>query len=240
MAMQSFGPGARAAVIGASGGIGGAIAEALAGDPAFAEVLAFFRSGRAPAGLAARRIDLTDEASVSAAAEAAGELDLCVVATGLLHDGPDFQPEKDMRALDAERLSRSFLVNAIGPALVGKHVLPRMPRDRRAVFACLSARVGSIGDNAIGGWYGYRASKAALNMFLKNFAIEVGRKRREAVILGLQPGTVDTGLSKPFQGAASSVVPPAQAAANLLSVIDRSAPAWSGGLYDWRGERLPF
>jgi NAD(P)-dependent dehydrogenase (short-subunit alcohol dehydrogenase family) len=239
MAMTSFPPGARAAVIGASGGIGGALAAALAADPAFAEVLAFSRSGRAPEGLAAAPLDLTDEASVAGAAAGAGALDLVIVATGLLHDGA-LRPEKDMRALDADRLLRAFAVNAVGPALVGKHFLPLLPRRGRGVFACLSARVGSIGDNAIGGWYGYRASKAALNMILRNFAIEVARKRPEHVILGLQPGTVDTALSKPFQGAATALMTPEASAARLLSVIDRAEPDWSGGLYDWRGARLPW
>jgi NAD(P)-dependent dehydrogenase (short-subunit alcohol dehydrogenase family) len=231
--MESFGPGARAAVIGASGGIGGALADALAADAAFAEVLRFSRRG-------ALALDATDEASVAAAAAQAGALDLVVVAVGLLHDGPDFQPEKDLRALDAERLSRSFAVNAIGPALVAKHFLPLLPRRGRGVFACLSARVGSISDNTAGGGYGYRASKAALNMLLKTAAIETARKRPDHVILALQPGTVDTPLSKPFQGAAKALMTPAESAAALLSVVDRARPAWSGGLYDWRGEAIAF
>jgi NAD(P)-dependent dehydrogenase (short-subunit alcohol dehydrogenase family) len=239
MGMTSFGDGARAAVIGASGGIGGALAAALADDPAFEAVLAFSRSGRAPAGLSAQPLDLTNEDGIAAAAEAAGALDLVIVATGLLHDDA-MAPEKDMRALEAETLLRSYAVNAVGPALVAKHFLPLLPKRGRGVFACLSARVGSIGDNGVGGWYGYRASKAALNMILKNLAIETGRKRRDHVILGLQPGTVDTALSKPFQSSARTLMTPEHSAAHLLSVIDRSRPDWSGGLYDWRGERLPF
>ena len=239
MALTSFRPGARAAVIGASGGIGGALAQLLREDPGVSETLLFSRSGRGPDGAAAARLDVTDEDSVSAAAEGAGALDLVIVATGLLH-AEGLSPEKDMRALDRDRLLRSFEVNTVGPALVGKHFLPLLPREGRGVFAAISARVGSIGDNGVGGWYGYRASKAALNMVLKNFAIEVGRKRREAVILGLQPGTVDTALSKPFQGAARSVMAPEDSAAHLLGVIDRAGPGWTGGLYDWRGERLPW
>lgn len=231
--MRSFGAGARAAVIGATGGIGAAVADALAADGAFADVLRFSRS-------AAAAIDVTDEASVAAAAERAGPLDLVVVAVGLLHDGAAFQPEKDLRALDADRLARSFLVNAIGPALVAKHFLPLLPRRGRGVFACLSARVGSISDNQAGGWYGYRASKAALNMLLKNAALETARKRPDHVILALQPGTVDTPLSKPFQGAAKRLMTPRDSAVALLGVIDRATPDWSGGLFDWRGERIPF
>lgn len=239
MSLKSFEPPLRAAVIGASGGIGAALAEALAADPAAAETLCFSRSGRAPAGMSAGRLDVTDEASVAAAARGLGALDLVVVATGLLHDG-DFQPEKDMRALDADRLARSFAVNAIGPALVAKHFLPLMRRDAKAVFAAISARVGSISDNQVGGWHGYRASKAALNMLIRNLAIETARRRGAPVLLALQPGTVDTGLSKPFQGAAKTLMTPAESAAHLLDVIDAAEPDWSGGLYDWSGARLPW
>ncbi|MFN3613930.1 MAG: SDR family NAD(P)-dependent oxidoreductase [Rubrimonas sp.] len=230
--MQGFRQGARAAVIGASGGIGGAIVDLLRADPGFSEVLGFSRRGTPP-------LDVTDEASIAAAAAGAGELDLVFVATGLLHDG-DFRPEKDMRALDRDRLLRSFAVNAVGPALAAKHFLPLMPRGRRAVFACLSARVGSISDNRIGGWHGYRASKAALNMLIRNLAIETARKRPEHILLALQPGTVDTGLSRPFSASAPRLMSPAESAAALLRVAAAAEPGWSGGLYDWRGERLPW
>lgn len=239
MGMESFAAGFRAVVIGASGGIGGAMAAALRDDPACAEIMGFSRSGRSPDGVVVHRLDITDEAAIAAAADTAGESDLVIVATGLLHDGA-LQPEKDLRALDPARLARSFAVNATGPALVAKHFLPRMPRQRRSVFACLSARVGSISDNAVGGWYGYRASKAALNMLLRNAAIETARRRPDAVILALQPGTVDTALSKPFQGAARHLFSPEQSAAHLLSVIDRSAPSWSGRLFDWQGEPIAW
>lgn len=237
--LTSFGTGFRACVIGASGGIGGAFAAALRDDPACAGVACFSRSGRAPAGLAAAPLDIAEEASVAAAAASCGPVSLVIVATGLLHDG-DFQPEKDMRALDAARLSRAFLVNAIGPALVAKHFLPLLPRRERGALAVLSARVGSIGDNAVGGWHGYRASKAALNMLLKTIAIETARRSPAHVILALQPGTVDTGLSRPFQGAAKSLLTPEQSATALLRVIDGAGPELSGALVDWRGERLPY
>jgi NAD(P)-dependent dehydrogenase (short-subunit alcohol dehydrogenase family) len=237
--LTSFGTGFRAAVIGASGGIGGAFAAALRDDPGCADVACFSRSGRAPAGLAAATLDITEEAQVAAAAASCGPVSLVIVATGLLHDG-DFQPEKDMRALDRERLARAFLVNAIGPALVAKHFLPRMPRRERAALAVLSARVGSISDNAVGGWHGYRASKAALNMLLRTLAVETARRSPAHVILALQPGTVDTGLSRPFQTAAKALLTPPQSAAALLGVIDRAGPELSGALVDWRGERLPY
>lgn len=230
--MNGFGNGSRAAVIGASGGIGAAMVDLLRADPRFAQVLAFSRRGDPP-------LDVTDEASIAAAAAGAGALDLVFVATGLLHDG-DLQPEKDMRALDHDRLLRSFAVNAVGPALVAKHFLPLMPRGRRAVFACLSARVGSIEDNRIGGWHGYRASKAALNMLIRNLAIETARRRPEHILLALQPGTVDTTLSRPFQTAAKRLMTPQDSATALLGVMDRCEPAWSGGLYDWSAARLPW
>jgi NAD(P)-dependent dehydrogenase (short-subunit alcohol dehydrogenase family) len=231
---QRFEQGFRAAVIGTSGGLGGAFAALLRADPRCGGVVTFARSGAAD-----HRLDITDEASIAAAAAACGPVSLVIIATGLLH-APELQPEKDLRALDAARLARSFAVNAIGPALVAKHFLPLLPRRGHAVFACLSARVGSIEDNRVGGWYGYRASKAALNMLLKNAAIETARRRPETVILALQPGTVDTGLSRPFQGAAHDIFAPEDSARHLLGVIGRAEPGWSGGLYDWRGERIPF
>lgn len=239
MGLSSFAPGARAAVIGASGGIGGALAARLAADPGFAQVLAFSRSGRAPAPLTARSMDVTDEASIAAAAAGAGTLDLVIVAVGLLHDGA-MQPEKDMRALSLDGLTRAFAVNAAGPALAAKHFLPLLRRDGRGVFAVLSARVGSISDNRLGGWHGYRASKAALNMLMKNLAIETARRRPAHVLVSLQPGTVDTELSKPFQGSARSLLTPDASAAALLAVIDAATPAQSGDLLDWNGVRLPF
>jgi NAD(P)-dependent dehydrogenase (short-subunit alcohol dehydrogenase family) len=237
--LTSFGTGFRAAVIGASGGIGGAFAAALRDDPGCAGVACFSRSGRAPAGLTAAPLDIADEAQVAAAAASCGPVSLVIVATGLLHDGA-FQPEKDLRALDRDRLARAFLVNAIGPALVAKHFLPLLPRRERGALAALSARVGSITDNAVGGWHGYRASKAALNMLLKTLAIETARRNPAHVILALQPGTVDTDLSRPFQGAAKSLLTPQDSAAALLRVIDAAGPELSGALMDWRGERLPW
>lgn len=239
MGLNSFPEGFQAAVIGVSGGIGGAFASLLHDDPRCGGVIGFSRSGRGPEGVAVHRLDITDEASIEAAAALAGQPSLVVVATGLLHD-KGMQPEKDLRALDAERLLRSYAVNAVGPALIAKHFLPIMPRSSRSVFACLSARVGSISDNSIGGWYGYRASKAALNMLLRNAAIETARRRPDAVILALQPGTVDTPLSKPFQGAARHLFTAEESAAHLLRVIDRSDPSWSGALVDWQGERIAW
>ncbi len=216
-------------VIGASGGVGGALALRLARDGA--EVAAFSRSGQAPrhTRIAPGRLDLLDEASIArAAAEVAagGAPDLVLVATGLLH-GEGVRPEKTFRHLEPEALARLFAVNATGPALVAKHMLPLLPRDRRAAFAALSARVGSISDNRLGGWTGYRASKAALNMIVRTLAIELKRTHPLALCVALHPGTVATGLSAPFAGRAATV-PPEAAAANLLAVLAGLEPAGSG------------
>lgn len=224
-------------VVGSSGGIGAALAAALAGQSG--QVLALSRS--APA--VADRIDLEDEASIAAAARRAGEsgpVDLVVVASGLLHaDG--LVPERRWNDLSADRLARLFAVNAIGPALVAKHFLPLLPRQGRAVFAALSARVGSIGDNRLGGWYGYRASKAALNMLVRTLAIELGRTRPDAVCVGLHPGTVDTALSAPFQRSVrgEKLFTPGFAAERLLAVLAGLRPADSGGCFAWDGAPVP-
>jgi NAD(P)-dependent dehydrogenase (short-subunit alcohol dehydrogenase family) len=234
-----------AAVIGASGGIGTAMTRQLADMPTIERVLAFSRS---PAEfdhprVRTDRIDLEDEDSIAAAADTtreAGGAQIVIVTAGLLHDGA-IQPEKSWRALDADQLTRSFQINTIGPALVAKHFLPLFPRSGPAIFAALSARVGSISDNGIGGWYGYRSSKAALNMILRNLAIELGRKRAEAICVGLHPGTVDTGLSKPFQGntPAEKLFTPDYSASCLLSVLDGLKPDDSGAVFAWDGQRVP-
>lgn len=169
-----------AVVIGASGGIGAAVAGQLEGSGRFAVVHALSRAGTG--------FDLEDEASIAAAAARVADGPapaLVFVATGVLHDG--YEPERSWRALDAEHLLRDYRINAVGPALVAKHFLPLLPRDRRAVFTALSARVGSIGDNRLGGWHSYRASKAALNMILRNLAVELGRTHPQAVVAGLHP-----------------------------------------------------
>ncbi|PAX08462.1 SDR family NAD(P)-dependent oxidoreductase [Sphingomonas lenta] len=223
----------RAVVIGASGGIGAALVEALRDEDA--EVHAFARSFEGD-----RRIDVADEASVTAAASRVpAGVDLVFVATGLLHDDGR-GPEKAWRELDADWLQRNFLVNSIGPALVAKHFLPLLPRDRRAVFAALSARVGSISDNKLGGWYGYRASKAALNQLIRTLAIEEKRRNPQSIVVALHPGTVDTGLSKPFQGNVQPgrLFTPDRAAVQLLDVLDGLKSGDSGRLFDWEGKEV--
>ena len=165
--MNSFGPGFNAVVVGASGGLGGAFVAALLDHPALGGLLACSRSdpGLEHPRAAWCRLDLEDEASIATAAETAearlGPLHLAIVASGLLHDGAGLQPEKTWRTLEAEALERAYRINAVGPALVAKHVLPRLDRGRKSAFAVLTARVGSISDNQLGGWNAYRASKAA-------------------------------------------------------------------------------
>lgn len=236
----------RAVVIGASGGVGGALVELLAARDDVEAVYALSRSGRAPEGakIAPGRIDIVDEDSVAAAAQAvkaAGTPDLVIVATGILSDGEALQPEKTYRHQSMAKFERVFAINTFGPGLVAKHFLPLMPRQGRAVFAALSARVGSISDNGYGGWHSYRASKAALNMLVKNYAIEQARKNGDFIAVSLHPGTVDTGLSKPFQSNVpdKKLFTPEQSAAYLLGVIDGLTPEQTGKAFDWAGKEIP-
>jgi NAD(P)-dependent dehydrogenase (short-subunit alcohol dehydrogenase family) len=242
-------PGA-AVVVGATGGLGRALVERLAEGGRHAALHALARREAVwPAPVRGHRVDLTDEATIAAAAAEigrAGPVTLVVVASGLLHapagpGGTALDPEKAYRSLDPGALARLFAVNATGPALVAKHFLPLMPRRGRAVFAALSARVGSIEDNRLGGWYGYRASKAALNQLLRTLAIEVARTRPDAAVVGLHPGTVATDLSRPFrpEGAGEGVFAPAEAAARLLAVLDGVGPSRSGRVIAWDGRDVP-
>lgn len=233
-----------AVVVGATGGIGRALVERLVARGVHAPVFALSRSGmEVGGGSIAGRLDVTDERSVEAAVARVaehGEVGLAIVASGLLH-GPGIAPEKAVKSIDPGALARLFAVNAIGPALIAKHILPLMPRMGRCIFAALSARVGSIGDNRLGGWYGYRASKAALNQILRTLAIEVARTRPEAIVAGLHPGTVRTALSHPFRPGSDSpdTVPPGDAAAHLLAILDSLSPAESGGVFSWDGKPIP-
>lgn len=228
--------GGLAVVFGASGAIGGALVDRLHADTRFGDVLAFARTG-SPA------VDLRDETSIAAAAAAIESHDLdprlVVVATGFLH-GDGRQPEKSWRHLDAAKLADDFAINAIGPALVMKHVLPLLPREGRSVFGVLSARVASLSENTLGGWYGYRASKAALNQFVRGAAAELGRSRKQAVCLALHPGHVESALSAPFGAGGHATQTPDEAARKLLSVIDGVGPDGSGGFFDQDGRPIPW
>lgn len=218
-----------ALIIGATGGIGGALADALE-----ARGTTVTRLSRRADGL-----DLTDEASVE---RVLGQLtrpqDLILVATGVLA-GDGHRPEKAIRQVTAEALATQFAVNAIGPMLVLKHALHLIPRDRPSVFAALSARVGSITDNRLGGWHSYRASKAALNQLIHGAAIELARSHKQACAVCLHPGTVDTPLTRAFAKGHPTVTPQ-QAAQHLLRVTDRLSAAQSGRFFDWAGREIPW
>lgn len=219
----------RVLIIGASGGIGAALAaQARAGG---AEVTGLSRR--------ADGLDVTDEASVARHLGAlTGAFDRVLVASGaLVINGQG--PEKSLRALDPGALAAQFAVNAIGPALVLKHATRLLPRDRRAVFAALSARVGSIGDNRAGGWYGYRAAKAALNQMLRSAAVELARSHPHLACVALHPGTVATEFTRDYLGRHPAVAP-SEAAANLWRLIEGLGPQDSGCFLDWAGKTVPW
>jgi NAD(P)-dependent dehydrogenase (short-subunit alcohol dehydrogenase family) len=219
---------ARSLVIGASGGIGGAFARALS---AREDVTALSRS--------ADGLDVTDEASVARVIGAlTGAYDTVIVATGaLVIDGTG--PEKTLKSLDPAVMARQFAVNAIGPMLVLKHVLPLIPRDAPARFAALSARVGSIGDNSLGGWYSYRTAKAGLNQMLRTASVELARSHKQLVIAALHPGTVDTPFTAAYSPPYAKLTPDA-AVAGMLGTLDAMTPADTGAFRDWEGKTIPW
>jgi NAD(P)-dependent dehydrogenase (short-subunit alcohol dehydrogenase family) len=245
--LSSFAADMNVAVIGASGGIGRALTAELAASSSVARIMATSRSGVVLECIKVQpqRLDLEDEATIvcaAAAASAGGRpVDLVIVASGILHDGDRLRPEKTWRALDGAALEGVYRVNAVGPALVAKHFLPLLARNRKSVFAALSARVGSISNNHLGGWHAYRASKAALNMLLRTFAIELARRNPRAICVGLHPGTVGTALSAPFQAGVpeGTLFIPERAASHLLNVIDGLEPGDSGNVFAWDGQAIP-
>ena len=230
-------------ILGGTGGLGAALAGAL---QARGETVLAIGRRTEPA------IDYTQPESVAAcAARVAERLALCgetltrlIVATGFLHGdtaaGPRAEPERSWSHLEADALAHSFAVNAIGPALVMRHFLPLLPRQGPCLAAFFSARVGSIGDNALGGWYAYRAAKAALNQLVHTAAIELARRNREAVCVALHPGTVDTPLSQPFAKTGLTVRPPEVAAAELVALMDGLGAAQTGGFFDHQGRVVPW
>lgn len=228
--LGSLHPGFTAIVIGGSGGIGRAVVACLECDSNAGAIVAMQRGD-------GEKIDITDEVSV---AEAAGriarshrEVDLVFNAAGALTINA-IGPEKTIRAISAEAMARQFAVNSIGPALLLKYFVPLMPKDRRSIFASLSARVGSIGDNRLGGWLSYRASKAAQNQILKTAAIELKRTHPQAVVAALHPGTVATPLSEPYAKDRTRLTPN-QSARQLLETLDDLSPEQSGGFYAYDG-----
>jgi NAD(P)-dependent dehydrogenase (short-subunit alcohol dehydrogenase family) len=233
--LKSFDPDGVAVVFGSSGGIGSAFLSTLSEAGHFKAVIGFSRQSSIP-------IDLTDEISLERAAKtssAAGDIRAVIDATGYLHDTSQ-GPEKTWRELDAHKLANAFAINAIGPALIMKHMLPRLPRFGKPVFATLSARVGSIGDNRLGGWYAYRASKAALNQIVRTSSIELARRAPDALCVALHPGTVNTRLSAPFAKSGPTPHTPTVATVHLLNVLDGLESRDSGGFFDWRGEPVPW
>ncbi len=218
----------RALIIGASGGIGAAMAATLRAG------------GVAVSGLSRRDdgLDVTDPASVARLMGAfEAPFDLVLIATGIL--APEGSaPEKSLAAIDAATMARVLAVNTIGPALILRELPRLLPRDRRSVTGILTARVGSISDNRLGGWYAYRASKAAANQIVRTAAIEIGRTHPEAIVAALHPGTVATPFTAAYPG--HSKVPAEQAAGNLLSVMAGLTPAQSGGFFDYSGAELPW
>lgn len=232
-------------IFGASGGLGRALVAAYAARDSVKRIHAVGRRvDTLPTGekITPHRADITCETDLEALAPQLGEPDLVLVATGLLSDPETgLKPEKSYRQQSMAAFEQVFRVNTFGPGLVAKHLLGRMPRQGRTVFAALSARVGSISDNGFGGWHAYRASKAALCMLMRNYAIEVARKNPDAICVCLHPGTVDTGLSAPFQSNVpeDKLFAPDYAANCLQGVLDGLNPKDSGGQFDWAGQKIP-
>lgn len=219
----------RALIIGASGGIGAALVAAL--EEERVQVTALSRR--------ADGLDVTDEASV---AEHLGALapgfDLVICTTGALElDGRG--PEKSLRQLSPQAMAAQFATNCIGPAMVLKHATRLLPKDRPARFAALSARVGSIGDNRLGGWTSYRAAKAALNQVIRSGAVELARSHPQAICVALHPGTVETDLTARYLSRHPSVSPP-EAARRLVDVLAGLTTDHTGGFYDQHGQTVPF
>lgn len=225
----------QAVVVGAGGGLGGALAAALESDGAYGRVTRLGRGSVPP-------LDLLSEPSIAAAAAwvaGQGEVRLVLDATGFLHDGR-YRPERGWRDIDPAHMAHAFAVNAIGPALLMKHFCPLLAREGHVAFATLSARVGSIGDNRLGGWHSYRASKAALNQIVRTVAVEMRRHNPAGLCVALHPGTVDTALSAPFGKVGLEVRSPDAAARDLLAVLGGLGAGHSGGFYDQHGEPIPW
>lgn len=235
-------------IVGASGGIGQTLVDQYLRYPNVRHVYGLSRQVYSPmlsdGDLATYEhiaIDYNDEDSIALAAEKLPiEIDRVIVATGFLH-GQGVRPEKTFKQLSHSSMWQNMLVNVVGPSLVAKHLLPKMRKQKKTVFAALSARVGSISDNQLGGWYAYRSSKAALNMMIKTFAVELKRSQPDTIIVGLHPGTVDTELSKPFQRnvAADKLFTRDFSASQLIHVVENITVEDSGYCFAWDGQKIP-
>jgi len=222
-------------IIGASGAIGSAFVNLISKKYPNSNLCIFSQKGN-------HYIDYSSERSISEAADIASKenpIDLVIVTNGILHDG-EMMPEKSLGDISAKKFQRVFEVNIITPALIAKYFLPKLNKKERSIFVALSARVGSISDNKLGGWYSYRASKAALNMIIKNASIEIGRKNKQAIILGVHPGTVDSNLSKPFQRNISSekLFTPEHSAEKILEVLSNLSVEQTGKIFAWDGTEI--
>lgn len=232
------------AILGANGAIGKALLNALATHYTDATIHAFSRYPHANKHPMIRHhaIDYLNEENLANAAQLATEkatLDLVIIATGILHN-TTIQPEKSLRHLTQNNLEYLFKINTVIPSLIMKHFSPKLNTSSQSIMATLSARVGSISDNRLGGWYAYRASKAALNMIIKTTAIETKRQNKHAIIIGLHPGTVDSELSKPFQTHVpkEKLFSPLFAAESLVSVLDSLMSHDSGKCLAWDGKEI--
>ena len=232
-------------VLGASGAIGGTLIRTLLDSANTRQIFALSRTPieSADPRVTALAINLESETSLieaAASCQVDGGVDLIINTIGILHEGDTLRPEKGLKELDPETMARMFKVNTIGPALVMKHFSPLLARDRPAIIASLSARVGSIGDNKAGGWYSYRASKAALNQLIRTASIELAARRPHVICVGLHPGTVRSAMSEPFlqRYTKNEIFEPETAANALLCVLASLTPAQTGKIFAWDGQEI--
>lgn len=245
-----------ALIVGASQGIGLGFVKKLLQDERISKIYATYRQPESALeliNLASEHserliclsLNITEESQIAEAIQQihtqVNQLHLVVNCVGLLYEG-NLQPEKSLRQINSENLLRYFQINSIGSVLLAKHLLPLFKHGERSVFASISAKIGSISDNQLGGWYGYRASKAALNMFMRTAAIEYGRSSPKTLVVTLHPGTTDTRLSRPFQKnvPAENLFSVERTVTQLLSVIEQLQEGDSGQFFSWDGSRLPW
>lgn len=240
--LDSFQAPIQIAIIGASGGIGKAFIHYLEHHPSVGKIHAFSRKEELfhSKKITSYKIDISNEETIKEASLKIDTLDLIIITTGLLHKGSEVMPEKSLTQINQKSFEKLLLTNTIGPALVAKYFIPLLNKTSKSVFAALSARIGSISDNHLGGWYSYRCSKAALNMFIKTLSIEAARKLPHAAIIALHPGTVNTNLSKPFQSnvPTEKLFTSSYAAEKLLQVINNINKADTGKCFAWDGKEI--